>query len=121
MPKIKNLTHHSKLRELNPNSLVYKSINSAQIALNLYEQSIKVDHIKTDQQKKLLASEQATKIISQIDTEVARGEYNLEAFYRFAFFTGLDTTFSYQSVINPALTREIDRAFVFSLRIRAVF
>jgi hypothetical protein len=34
---------------------------------------------------------------------------------------GLDTTFSYQYVINPALTREIDRASVFSLRIRAVF
>ena len=51
----------------------------------------------------------------------ARDEYNLEAFYRVPFFTGLDTTFSYQYVINPALTREFDRASVFSLRFRAVF
>ena len=58
---------------------------------------------------------------AQASAEGARGEYNLEAFYRFPFFTGLDTTFSYQYVINPALTREIDRASVFSLRIRAVF
>lgn len=51
----------------------------------------------------------------------ARDEYNVELFYRFPLFTGLDTTLSYQSVINPALTREIDHASVFSLRIRAVF
>ena len=51
----------------------------------------------------------------------ARDEYNVEVFYRFPLFTGLDTTLSYQSVINPALTREIDHASVFSLRIRAVF
>ena len=51
----------------------------------------------------------------------ARDEYNLEAFYRVALFTGLDTTFSYQYVINPALTREFDRASVISLRLRAVF
>lgn len=53
--------------------------------------------------------------------EGARDEYNVEVFYRFPLFTGLDTTLSYQSVINPALTREIDHASVFSLRIRAVF
>jgi len=58
---------------------------------------------------------------AQASAEGARGEYNLEAFYRFPFFTGLDTTLSYQYVINPALTREIDRASVYSLRIRAVF
>ena len=51
----------------------------------------------------------------------ARDEYNLEAFYRVPLFTGLDTTFSYQYVINPALTREFDRASVISLRLRAVF
>ena len=53
--------------------------------------------------------------------EGARDEYNVEFFYRFPLFAGLDTTLSYQSVINPALTREIDHASVFSLRIRAVF
>ncbi|MEA3277475.1 MAG: carbohydrate porin [Pseudomonadota bacterium] len=53
--------------------------------------------------------------------EGARDEYNVEVFYRFPLFTGLDTTLSYQSVINPALTREIDHASVFSLRLRAVF
>jgi hypothetical protein len=58
---------------------------------------------------------------AQASAEGARGEYNLETFYRFPFFTGLDTTLSYQYVINPALTREIDRASVYSLRIRAVF
>ena len=58
---------------------------------------------------------------AQASAEGARGEYNLEAFYRFPFFTGLDTTLSYQYVINPALTREIDRASVYSLRVRAVF
>jgi porin len=51
----------------------------------------------------------------------ARGEYNLEAFYRFPFFTGLDTTLSYQYVYHPALTREIDHASVLSFRLRAVF
>ncbi len=51
----------------------------------------------------------------------ARDEYNAEVFYRFPFFTGLDTTVSYQYVKDPALTREIDRASVISFRIRAVF
>ena len=51
----------------------------------------------------------------------ARDEANFEVFYRFPFFTGMDTTLSYQYVINPALTREFDRASVISLRLRAVF
>jgi hypothetical protein len=50
-----------------------------------------------------------------------RSEYNVEVFYRFPIFPNVDTTLSYQSVINPALTRDIDHASVFSLRIRTVF
>lgn len=51
----------------------------------------------------------------------ARSEYNAEAFYRFPLFPNVDTTLSYQSVINPAFTRDIDHASVFSLRLRASF
>jgi hypothetical protein len=51
----------------------------------------------------------------------SRSEYNAEVFYRFPLFPEVDTTLSYQSVINPALTREVDHASVFSLRIRVVF
>ncbi len=50
-----------------------------------------------------------------------RDEYNLEIFYRFPIVPELDTTLSYQSVINPAFTRDIDHASVFSLRLRTVF
>jgi hypothetical protein len=53
--------------------------------------------------------------------EDARDEYDIELFYRFPLFTGLDTTFAYQYAINPALTREIKDAHVFGLRLRAVF
>ena len=51
----------------------------------------------------------------------ARNEYNVEVFYRFPIFPEVDTTLSYQSVINPAFTRDLDHASVFSLRIRTVF
>jgi hypothetical protein len=51
----------------------------------------------------------------------SRSEYNFEVFYRFPIFPDIDTTLSYQSVIDPALTREVDHASVFSLRLRAVF
>jgi len=51
----------------------------------------------------------------------ARDEYNVEVFYRFPLFPGLDTRLSYQSVIDPALTRDIDHASVFSLGFRTVF
>jgi len=51
----------------------------------------------------------------------ARSEYNVEVFYRFPIFPNVDTTLSYQSVINPALTRDVDHASVFSLRIRFAF
>ncbi len=53
--------------------------------------------------------------------EGSRSEYHLEAFYRFPMFPNVDTTLSYQSVIDPALTRDVDHASVFSFRIRAAF
>ncbi|PQJ28471.1 hypothetical protein BSZ32_08065 [Rubritalea profundi] len=51
----------------------------------------------------------------------SRDEYNAEIFYRFPLFPGVDTTLSYQSVINPALNPSTDHASVFSLRFRTVF
>jgi hypothetical protein len=56
--------------------------------------------------------------ISSSDT---RSEYNVEVFYRFPIFPNVDMTLSYQSVINPAFTRDVDHASVFNLRIRTVF
>ena len=50
-----------------------------------------------------------------------RDEYNFEVFYRFPLFPNVDTSLSYQYVIDPAFTTEIDNASVFSLRLRAVF
>jgi hypothetical protein len=52
---------------------------------------------------------------------VDRNEYNVEVFYRFPLFPGVDTTFSYQSVINPVLAPDINHASVFSLRLRTTF
>jgi hypothetical protein len=51
----------------------------------------------------------------------ARSEYNVEVFYRFPIFPHVDTTLSYQSVINPAFTRDVHHASVFSFRIRTTF
>jgi len=51
----------------------------------------------------------------------ARDEYNVEVFYRFPLFPSVDVRLSYQSVINPALTRDVDHASVFSLGLRSVF
>lgn len=51
----------------------------------------------------------------------ARDEYNVEVFYRLPLFPGVDTRLSYQYVIDPALTRDIDHASVFSLGFRTVF
>ncbi len=48
-------------------------------------------------------------------------EYNVEVFYRFPLFPGVDTTLSYQSVFHPALAPSIDHSSVFSLRLRSVF
>jgi hypothetical protein len=50
-----------------------------------------------------------------------REEYHLEVFYRFPLFPDVDTTLSYQSVFNPAFTRELDHASVFSIRLRTTF
>ena len=50
-----------------------------------------------------------------------RNEYNVEVFYRFPFFPGVDTSLSYQSVINPVLAPDINHASVFSLRLRTSF
>ena len=55
------------------------------------------------------------------DNSGGRDEYNLEVFYRFPLFPGLDTTLSYQSVFDPAFNTEFDHAHVFSLRLRSVF
>ncbi|MGI9239511.1 MAG: carbohydrate porin [Verrucomicrobiales bacterium] len=51
----------------------------------------------------------------------SRDEYNAEVFYRFPLFPGVDTTVSYQGVINPALNPDDDFASVVSLRLRSVF
>jgi hypothetical protein len=51
----------------------------------------------------------------------ARSEYNVELFYRFPLFPLVDTTLSYQSVINPALEPNISHASVFGLRLRTTF
>ena len=51
----------------------------------------------------------------------SRDEYNFEAFYRFPLFPAVDTTLSYQSVFDPALTTEVDQASVFSLRLRTTY
>ncbi len=50
-----------------------------------------------------------------------RSEYNVEVFYRFPIFPLVDTTLSYQSVINPALDPGNGHASVFSFRIRTTF
>lgn len=50
-----------------------------------------------------------------------QSEYNAELFYRFPMFPHVDTTLSYQSVFNPAFTKDIDHASVFTLRLRTSF
>jgi len=54
-------------------------------------------------------------------TNGVRAEYDVEAFYRFPLFLHVDMTLSYQYVIDPALDLGIDRASVFSLRLRTSF
>ena len=53
--------------------------------------------------------------------EGSRSEYHFEVFYRFPLFPGVDTGLSYQHIIDPALTRDVDDVSVFSLRLRAAF
>ena len=55
---------------------------------------------------------------AQANVSGARGEYNFETFYRFPIFPQLDTSFSYQLIINPALDTNNDSASVFSIRLR---
>jgi hypothetical protein len=50
-----------------------------------------------------------------------RDEYHFELFYRFPLFPEVDMSLSYQSIFNPALTRDIDHASVFSIRLRTTF
>lgn len=50
-----------------------------------------------------------------------RDEYSIEAFYRFPLFPHVDTTLSYQSVINPAFNTAFDHSSVFSLRLTTSF
>ena len=54
-------------------------------------------------------------------TNGARGETNVEAFYRFPFFNMVDTTLSYQAIFNPALDLGIDFVSVYSFRITTSF
>jgi hypothetical protein len=58
---------------------------------------------------------------AEVPQSGARSEYNAELFYRFPIFPHVDTTLSYQSVINPAFDRDNDHASVFSLRFRTSF
>ena len=48
----------------------------------------------------------------------SRDEYNFEAFYRFPIVPVVDATLSYQSVIHPAFTTDIDHASAVSFRLR---
>jgi len=50
-----------------------------------------------------------------------RDEHNVEVFYRFPLLPDVDATASYQSVFNPANTREFDQASVFSFRLTTSF
>jgi len=49
------------------------------------------------------------------------GEYNVELFYRFPLLPHLDITFSYQSLIKPALDPENKHASAFGVRLRTTF
>jgi hypothetical protein len=50
-----------------------------------------------------------------------RTEYNVELFYRFPLFPLVDMTFSYQSVIHPALDPDNNHASAWTVRIRTTF
>lgn len=50
-----------------------------------------------------------------------RDEYHIEVFYRFPLFPEVDTTFSYQSVWDPAFGVGVDHAHVLSVRLRTTF
>lgn len=50
-----------------------------------------------------------------------RSEYHFEVFYRFPIFPNVDTSFSYQYIVDPALDLGVDDASVFSFRLRSAF
>ena len=50
-----------------------------------------------------------------------RHEYDFEAFYRFPLFPNTDMSLLYQSIFHPALTRAIDHASAFSLRLTSAY
>ena len=54
-------------------------------------------------------------------TGVDRDESNVELFYRFPFFPQMDTTLSYQAIINPAMDPDNDFGSAFSLRFRSTW
>jgi porin len=58
---------------------------------------------------------------AQVAVSGVDGDSNLEIFYRFPIFPQVDTTVSYQLIINPALDPSNDNASVFSLRLRTTF
>ncbi len=51
----------------------------------------------------------------------ARGESNVEVFYRFPIFPQVDMSLVYQWMINPALDHDNDFASVYSIRLRTTF
>jgi hypothetical protein len=58
---------------------------------------------------------------AQAASDQARGEYNLEVFYRFPLFPQFDMTLSYQGVIHPALDPDNGYTSVFGFRFRTTF
>lgn len=54
----------------------------------------------------------------QAAVDGAQGETNVEIFYRIPILQQIDMTFSYQSVINPALDHNNKHASVYSIRFR---
>jgi len=54
----------------------------------------------------------------QSNVEGARGESNIEIFYRFPFLSQLDASVNYQAIINPALDHSNNFASAFALRLR---
>ncbi len=58
---------------------------------------------------------------AQANVSGARGEYNVEAFYRFPLFPQVDMSLSYQLLIHPALDPDNNSASAFGLRLRTTF
>ena len=58
---------------------------------------------------------------AQANVSGARGEYNVEVFYRFPLFPQVDMSLSYQLLIHPALDPNNNGASAFGLRLRTTF